>query len=610
MFATISYETQFSITVPAELPSIKRPAKSPPLLAEIISILESTCHPTQPDVLARAAVIRDSNTSLLGSMSTSTTSGTAPNAKQIFRLKTESMPCHEPAMNILHKLANLKHIANGTFEYESSANGGNGNSGATTTASTSDMNNSSSTSIATRSSPAGTAPPTVVDMKRLSPASRFYDECLYYLTAYANHSDIVAFLVKHRQTRTALKYIHYQSVDVEHFVHTLFMPHVRRGQAAAIVQHMCEMDETLVIWRRYIIAVCGHLERTGMLNSLYLLQLLFRDPVRASMTCVRFYERGATSYVDLQAQAFHLVTAEQHLTKELDLCQWEEIRVVRSSNEHPHQATQPRLRPSEATTRPVTMKWNSRTLNSHIGTIGRQLEVTKFLAACELAGRQTTRLLPAICMQSTRLPTLFGSNKDRVQLTMLVLICGTNVTEGFGLAFRIIQDFRLDAEAVYTATAKYLASVQRLAGVEQLLDCIRGNVEGSTAAEAAGIEQRLCDRILSVTVNTICGGPGDERRRRLLHGSSGRTGPNAGGGGVVIAGGVAGRELFDRLVRQVGDVSVRIECYIAGGQLKAAYLLAVQHDLVADIRKVMRHAKATNHTLIWQLCEKRLGNAE
>jgi zinc finger FYVE domain-containing protein 26 len=81
-----------------EVTFAKRSAKSPPLLSEIIQILEATSLPQSPEVMARASAILNSNTSLSSSKST---------------IKKENIPLHEPALNILNTLANLKQIANG-----------------------------------------------------------------------------------------------------------------------------------------------------------------------------------------------------------------------------------------------------------------------------------------------------------------------------------------------------------------------------------------------------------------------------------------------------------------------------------------------------------------
>lgn len=346
VFTVVSYESTFQINKPEDLPCVRRPGKSPPLLAEIVHILELTCHPMQPEVVARATVIRDSNLSL-----------SAPS--RLKGIRSDDQNRQEPSLSILRTLSNLKRISE-----------------VSNVDSLSDNNVNVTHAIT-----------------RMSPNSRFYDECLYYLTAYGNHDDILAFLVKHKQVRTALKYVHYQNVDAELFISKLFLPYLRKGHSAHLVQQMIELDETLFIWKPYIIPLCAHLERAGLLNCLYLLQMLFKDPIRASMTCVRFYEKNCTTYTDLLGQAFHLVNAEMHLTKELDLCQWEDIRVGTGSKRKTSMSDGCRPTPQN---QPLLMKMDSKTLNGHINTIGRQLEVTKFLANCEQAGRETAKLLPKV----------------------------------------------------------------------------------------------------------------------------------------------------------------------------------------------------------------------
>lgn len=367
VYTMISFESSFDITKIDKIPKIKRPTKTPPLLDEIIHILEITCHPAQPEVMARAVLIKDSNTSL---------------SSQKSKQRKENIPCHEAALNILHTLSNLRNITKGSY------------SGSTMDLSSAagDGTKSSSTSIGSRPSKKTT------DSKRLSPMSRFYDECLHYLTAYGNHNDIVAFLVKHNQLLTALKYCIYQLVDSDIFVHTVFMPYIKQGRADTVINHMIDMDETLLIWKVYIIPLCRHLERMGFLNCLYHLQILFKDPVRASMTCVKFYTMNCSTYTELQANSFHLVNAQRHLQVELELCQWEEIKVngsVRTDGQA-GTSTSAEDEAEQEKQRTLLMKMDSRTLNSHINTIWRQMEVTKFLAKCEQDGRETIKLLPKV----------------------------------------------------------------------------------------------------------------------------------------------------------------------------------------------------------------------
>lgn len=57
------------------------------------------------------------------------------------------------------------------------------------------------------------------------------------------------------------------------------------------------------------------LEKQGLWNSLYQLQLFAQDYVRAAMTCVRFYKAGARCYSDLNPD--QLTNARSHIEHEL-----------------------------------------------------------------------------------------------------------------------------------------------------------------------------------------------------------------------------------------------------------------------------------------------------
>lgn len=96
----------------------------------------------------------------------------------------------------------------------------------------------------------------------------------------------------------------------------------------------------------------------------------------------------------------------------------------------------------------LAMKLDPKEVNHHLSTILRQVEVTKFLHSCEIEQRHVIELIPELLktLQSSAVPsakrtlpsvpTLFGSNMERVQLAVLAILCGKNVEEGFGLAFR------------------------------------------------------------------------------------------------------------------------------------------------------------------------------
>lgn len=83
---------------------------------------------------------------------------------------------------------------------------------------------------------------------------------------------------------------------------------------------------------------------------------------------------------------------------------------------------------------------NSREIDKHINTIWRQIEITKFLASNEKCGRKTIDTLPEMFHfsneGSVQIPTLFGSKVEKIQLAVLAITSGENITEGFGIAFR------------------------------------------------------------------------------------------------------------------------------------------------------------------------------
>lgn len=261
------------------IPIIKRPAKSPPLLEEIISILDATCRINhQPEVIARASIIKDSNTSLASTLSK----------------RREKIPLNEPALNVMHTLSNLKTITRGIYDGRRNEKTGK----------RSDVD-------------------TMVGMKKSIRSSRFYDECLYYLTRYGSHNSILAFLIKNNQLDMALKYFLHQTVDADSFINVIFFPFLRSGRVDVLISRLMSMDDTLLVWKEVIIKTCCYLEHKNLLNSLYHLQILLKDPIRASMTCVKFYSMNCSTYLELQNNSFHLINAQKHLQTELELCQWE-----------------------------------------------------------------------------------------------------------------------------------------------------------------------------------------------------------------------------------------------------------------------------------------------
>lgn len=304
------------------IPILKRPARSPPLLEEILKIIESTLISSpQPETLARASIIRNSNSSL----------------NSIRSKRKETVVLHEPATNITNTLSNLKQIARGNYTELKSPNSKNRSTKKT--------------------------------------LSRIFEESIHYILTYGSHADIINFFIqKYDDLPSALKYFILQNVEAEIFIQHIYLKFLKTGKVPELIVQLFDIDDSLLIWKETLITTCRYLESKNLLNSLYQLQVLLKDPVRASMTCVKFYSMHCSNFRDLHANAFHLHNANQHLQTELDLCQWENISVEKKK-------THDQLS--------FIMQMDARTLNGHINTISKQIEVAKFLARCETENNGT-----------------------------------------------------------------------------------------------------------------------------------------------------------------------------------------------------------------------------
>nr|XP_040222466.2 zinc finger FYVE domain-containing protein 26 homolog [Anopheles coluzzii] len=502
------------------VPIVKRPARCPPLLNEIVYALAYTARLGAPSerVTARVNAARHASAG----------SGAVGAA-------------HEPALNILSTLANLRNVCQGEFD--------------------GDVPGPNAERLARH------------DAASIVLCSRLFEESMHYLLAYGSHASVVQFLMRYAQTEVAaLRYILAQRVEPDVFLQTVLLPYLQHGELETIVQRLSDIDDTLLEWREYIRYACRYLEMNDMLNSLYSLQLLLKDPIRASMTCVRFYTTGCRTFADLQAAEHHLKTSVTHLQNELELCNWQEVRLNSTGT-------------AIETHHSLLMKLDPKELNNHINTILLQLDVTKFLATCEAKGRQTVALLPKIFREASQLPTLFGGSHDKLQLAILTLVCGQNVEEAFGLSYRIIQDYNLDMQRVYALTAKYFINHGKIEDVGKLLDAIVSNEcsSSTTSATTEPAVSAICDEIVRVSVDVAIS----------RHGS-----------------GVNTKVALETLINRASSVAVRIHCYIVSGQLKAAYLLANRHQRTGDIRKILRQAELLGQMHVKRLCEARLSHQE
>lgn len=228
------------------------------------------------------------------------------------------------------------------------------------------------------------------------------------------------------------------------------------------------------------------MEQKSYLHILYQLQVWMGDHIRAAMTSIKFYQQNATTYLDLLLNINHLHTAHTHLKYELESDnQWVQL---------------PGTTPTITNATSTILKMEPREIDKHINTIWRQIEITKYLAGNEKANRKTIELLPEMFasvgasgapLQAP--PTLFGNKIEKIQLATLCICSGENVNDGFGLAFRIIQDYNLNCSKIYCIVAKQLKHID---GIKQLVDCI-------ATSGMMSDESMVCDEVLSIGIKSM-----------------------------------------------------------------------------------------------------------
>ncbi|NWI07450.1 ZFY26 protein, partial [Tichodroma muraria] len=194
-------------------------------------------------------------------------------------------------------------------------------------------------------------------------------------------------------------------------------------------------------------------------------------------------------------------------------------------------------------------------LSRHINTVDLQMEVTKFLHQCESSG--------ASQMTDSSLPTLFGNNNMKMDVACKVILEGKNIEEGFGIAFRVLQDFQLEATEVYSKVAKQLVKQQKYSEIQQLLKCVN---ESGVAAKNDG------DNIILNCLNEFKNIPAED---------------------------------LDNLIQDMDSDENKIQAYTMCNKLRSAYLVSVRQEkarAVQLVQHVRQLAESSGDDVVKAIC--------
>ncbi|KAI4792478.1 hypothetical protein KUCAC02_033353, partial [Chaenocephalus aceratus] len=346
-------------------------------------------------------------------------------------------------------------------------------------------------------------------------------ECLFYLNTFGTHLALVSFYMRHDCLTEALTYLLNKECPDEVFLEGVLQPSLEKGRLGSLQSIMEKLDPGLETCSRYLIASCQFLQRRGYFNTLYQLQQFMTDHVRAAMTCIRFFTHGATSYLQLGENQSWLVRAKEHLRTFLQEQQG------RGGGKRRSQVNSFRKMMS------------SSDVSRHMNTIELQLEVTRFLHRCESAvspKSPRTATFPPKSPRASAPPTLFGGSPVKVEVACKVMLGGKNIEEGFGIAYRVVQDFQLEAQAVYVRAGQRLVRQRQYGAVRQLLKCV---------GESGTATKNDCDALILSCVSFADKSPADAKD-------------------------------LESLILEAKSTESKIKAYLLCGKLRPAYLLAVK----------------------------------
>ncbi|KAM3871059.1 zinc finger FYVE domain-containing protein 26 [Diretmus argenteus] len=381
-------------------------------------------------------------------------------------------------------------------------------------------------------------------------SSVLHQECLYYLNTHGTHLALVNFYMRHDCMMEALTYLLNKDCPDEVFLEGVLQPSLERGHLGMLQGMLETLDPGLEACSRYLIASCQLLQRRGYYHTLYQLQQFMMDHVRAAMTCIRFFTHGAHSYLQLGEQQRWLVRAKEHLRTYLQ----------------EQQGRGGGRRKSAVNSFRKMMSSND--VSRHMNTIELQLEVTRFLHRCETsASSKASQKGSPSPNSSGSPPTLFGGSPMKIEIACKVMLGGKNIEEGFGIAYRVIQVFQLEAQAVYVRAGQRLVRQRQYGAVRQLLKCV---------GESGTATKNDCDAFVLSCVSIADKSPADAKE-------------------------------LESLILETKSTENKIKAYLLCSKLRPAYLLAVKLEpsragpLVQD---VLQAAEAAEDSVMQNICRQ------
>ena len=369
-------------------------------------------------------------------------------------------------------------------------------------------------------------------------------EARFYLGKYGTPVAEIEFLMRHGLLRDALNVV-VASADVPPlaFVKHVVEHVVEFGRLDEMQTIMRDIDPSLNEFTELLVASCAYLSKHAKPVALYELQVFMGDHVRAALSCIHLFLHAPSA----RAQYGHMERAVGHF--EAALAQRDALR-----------AAQRQAKMASAVAAGGELGFSiSRPVDTHDPT--DQIMDKATMTQNVRRGRLQLEILAHYAETNEAAPyNLFGRTKERCQLAEELL-----VRDAFSLASRIMAEFSLPSVRILSYSAARMAasgSGNAVKSVDKLLRNIKGTVPDAE-----------WNAVLLAVIQTF-----------------------ASQGKVKVA---------EKYVKQAIGVATAVSGYIECGKYKAAYLLAVKHHDVDEVRRLRQYAVAAEPKIA-NLCDKYL----
>ena len=252
--------------------------------------------------------------------------------------------------------------------------------------------------------------------------SPWFQECLHYLERFGNDGARLDFFVRHKLLERAMELVLSNDVKEELFLEHVLDECLATGYASELLDAIRAVDPSLKRTWRYLFASCRKLSSEKRLHILLDFQLAMEDYSRAGLTSVHLFKNA----LDLQEKLDLLYKAQEYFSAALNST---------SSICKPHL--------------PIS------DLRNYVQIISLQINVSKALGSDAPSA------------------TLFEDNDARMVVTEALL------KKNFGLAFQVMNEFRLQLTTVINRTMIQLAQGRQYVQLQELLKETKGTIPDS-----------------------------------------------------------------------------------------------------------------------------------